>query len=77
MRAPFRVNYNLYYEKGGCFMKQKHIDAAREARLWIGQILVPVAMVASAIISNPDARNAVANKYNNVKTTIHNKFKKG
>lgn len=57
-------------------MKRKHIDAAREARLWIGQIIVPVAMVASAVISNPEALNAVADKYNNVKTAIHNKFKK-
>ena len=35
-------------------MKQKHIDAAREARLWIAQIIAPLAGV--VIMASPEAR---------------------
>lgn len=40
-------------------MKYKHIEAAREARLWIGQIVVPLATVGLTLMSIPEVRNNV------------------
>lgn len=57
-------------------MKQKHIDAAREARLWIGQIIVPTATLVATVIGIPEVRQAIAAKANSVKESISNRFKK-
>lgn len=57
-------------------MKQKHIDAAREARLWIGQIVVPGLMVAASALSIPEVRQAIAMKAEQVKYSISRKLKK-
>ena len=40
-------------------MKYKHIEAAREARLWIGQIVIPLATVGLTLMSIPEVRNTV------------------
>ena len=40
-------------------MKYKHIEAAREARLWIGQIVVPLVTVGLTLMSIPEVRNNV------------------
>ena len=57
-------------------MTYKQIEASREMRLWIGQVIVPAAAAAIAIASNPNTRNYVSEKYNNVKSRIQKKFKK-
>ena len=57
-------------------MTYKQIEASREMRLWIGQVIVPAAAAAIAIASNPQTRNYVSKKYNNVKSRIQKKFKK-
>lgn len=57
-------------------MTYKQIEASREMRLWIGQVIVPAAATAIAIASNPQTRNYVSEKYNNVKSRIQKKFKK-
>lgn len=57
-------------------MKQKHIDAAREARLWIGQIIVPAVTVVSTMMCVPEVRRAVADKYQKAKDFVQRKFKK-
>ena len=57
-------------------MKQKHIDAAREARLWIGQIVVPGLTVAAGVLSIPEVRQAIALKAEQVKQSIKRKLKK-
>lgn len=57
-------------------MTYKQIEASREMRLWIGQVIVPAAAAAIAIASNPQTRNYVSEKYNNVKSRIQKKFKK-
>lgn len=57
-------------------MTYKQIEASREMRLWIGQVIVPAAAAAVAIASNPQTRNYVSEKYNNVKSRIQKKFKK-
>lgn len=57
-------------------MTYKQIEASREMRLWIGQVIVPAAAAAIAIASNPQTRNYVSEKYNNVKSRIQKKFEK-
>ena len=44
-------------------MTYKQIEASREMRLWIGQVIVPAAVVAVAIASNPQTRNYVSLYY--------------
>lgn len=55
-------------------MTYKQIEASREMRLWIGQVIVPAVTAAIAIASNPQTRNYVSEKYNNVKSRIQKKF---
>ena len=57
-------------------MTYKQIEASRELRLWIGQVIVPAAVAAVTIASNPQTRNYVSKKYNNVKSRIQKKFEK-
>jgi hypothetical protein len=57
-------------------MKYKHIEASREIRLWIGQIIVPAITLAATTMTIPEVREAVAAKANEMKRNIENKFKK-
>lgn len=57
-------------------MKRKDIDAAREFRLWISQVIIPGALVAGAILSNPEAKEFAYTKMKSVNETIKNRFKK-
>ena len=57
-------------------MKYKHIEAARELRLWIGQIIVPAATVAITTMTIPEVRQAIASKANSVKQNIESKMKR-
>ena len=57
-------------------MKYKHIEAARELRLWIGQVIVPVIAFAAGTLAVPEIRNAVSTKINNAKQHIKNKLKR-
>ena len=50
-------------------MTYKQIEAAREARLWIGQIIVPAAI----ILSIPEVRQAVKVKAKDIKTKLKKK----
>lgn len=54
-------------------MKQKHIDASREARLWLSQIVIPIAGIMAMC---PEAREAVKAKAVEMKRKIEAKFKK-
>lgn len=54
-------------------MTWKQIKASREARLWLSQIVLPVATVVMLV---PEARNAVAEKAKEAKKVIEAKFKK-
>lgn len=45
-------------------MKQKHIDASREVRLWLGQIIIPALGITIAF---PETREWVKNKYVEIK----------
>ena len=55
-------------------MTYKQIEASREMRLWIGQVIVPAAVAAVTIASNPQTRNYVSKKYNNVKSRMRSLY---
>lgn len=57
-------------------MSYKRIEASREARLWLGQIVIPVVSTAVAALSIPEVRQMVAIKANQIKYSIENKMKK-
>lgn len=57
-------------------MTYRQIEASREIRLWVGQIIIPAAMVTVTIMANPDARKFVKDKFNSAKSFIKSKFKK-
>ena len=57
-------------------MKYKHIEAARELRLWIGQIIVPAATIAITTMTIPEVRQAIAAKANSIKQNIESKMKR-
>lgn len=54
-------------------MTNKQIDASREARLWLGQIVLPIVGVVMMV---PEAREAVMTKVKQAKMNIENKFGK-
>lgn len=51
----------------------KNIDAAREARLWIGQVIIPVVTAGVLLVANPNVRNWAHNKCENIKATFKKK----
>ena len=58
-------------------MKRKNIEAAREVRLWIGQIVVPAVTLAATTLAIPEVRQAVAAKASEWKDSINKRrFKK-
>lgn len=57
-------------------MSYKRIEASREARLWFGQIVIPVVSTAVAALSIPEVRQMIATKANQIKYSIENKMKK-
>lgn len=57
-------------------MTYKQIEASREVRLWIGQVIVPAVGVAAVVMSNPEARQAIKQKTNKMKRFIKRQFNK-
>ena len=51
-------------------MTYKQIEASRELRLWIGQVIVPAITVSAVVLANPDVRRAAAEKFESVKQKI-------
>lgn len=51
-------------------MTYKQRENAREIRLWIGQVIVPVATGIALIASNPVAREEIKAKFNEIKEKI-------
>ena len=51
----------------------KQLEASREARLWIGQVIVPAIGVTAAIFSNPQVRQTAADKINSIKRKLKSK----
>jgi hypothetical protein len=54
-------------------MKRKHIDASREARLWIGRVIVPAALAVTMIVKDPIARKYIADKKNDILSKLKKK----
>lgn len=50
-------------------MTHRNIDAAREARLWIGQVIVPAVASVILLASNPDVRWWAKEKIDRIKNT--------
>lgn len=57
-------------------MTRKQIDAMRERRLWLGQVILPTITAVITVASNDTARGYVADCYNATKTGICKIFKK-
>ena len=57
-------------------MKRRTIDAMREVRLWVGQIVVPAITLAATSMAILEVRQAVAAKASQWKRSIENKVKK-
>ena len=57
-------------------MTYKQIEASREIRLWLGQVILPAIGVAAVAVSNPETRQWVTQKANSVKRSVKEKFKK-
>lgn len=57
-------------------MTYKQIEAAREARLWIGQIIVPTVTLVASTLVIPEVRQAVAAKATEIKSNIEDRLNK-
>ena len=68
---------NQYYIlKGEWIMTYKQIEASREVRLWLSQIVIPAASVAVTLLAIPEVRQAIGTKVTNVKESIQNKIRR-
>ena len=61
--ASMEVNYMTY----------KQIEASREARLWVGQVIIPVVMTVVTAANIPEVREFVKVKIDEVKRFIRKK----
>lgn len=57
-------------------MTWKQIEASREARLWISQVVIPAVTTAGIAMTIPEVRTAVVTKAKSIKESIKKKFKK-
>ena len=57
-------------------MTYKQIEASREIRLWIGQVIVPAAVAAVTVMSNPNVRDFVSTKFDGLKRNVKDKFER-
>lgn len=54
-------------------MTYKQIEASREMRLWIGQVIVPAVGVTAALLANPEIRQAASQKVEDIKQRFRNR----
>ena len=59
--------------KGGIDVTYKQVEASREVRLWLTQIVLPIVWVTMLV---PEARKAVVTKVKQAKKNIETAFKK-
>lgn len=57
-------------------MTRKQIDASRERRLWISQIIVPTITTVGALLTVPEVREGVRNTCTNLKNNVKEKLNK-
>lgn len=46
------------------------IEASREVRLWISQVLIPAGATLAALCTVPEIRNTVADKFQSMKSKV-------
>lgn len=51
-------------------MTYKQIEASREARLWIGQVIVPVVTCVATVMAIPEVRQTIADKAKDLRDFI-------
>ena len=56
-------------------MTYKQIEASRELRLWIGQVIVPAVTMAVALTSIPEVRNTDSRKREELKWEFNSRSK--
>ena len=56
-------------------MTYKQIEASRELRLWIGQVLVPAGTLAVALASIPEVRHAASTTLEQLKGKLKSRSK--
>lgn len=54
-------------------MTYKQIEAIREMRLWIGQVIVPTVGVLVALLANPEVRQAASQKVEDINQRFRNR----
>lgn len=54
-------------------MTYRQIEASRELRLWIGQVIVPAIGVSVALSTNPEVRRVVKEKAKDIKAKLSRK----
>lgn len=57
-------------------MSYRQIEASREVRLWITQIVVPAVMTVGGLMLIPEIREPVLTKVSDVKDRIRAKFRR-
>lgn len=57
-------------------MSYKKLQTMHEIRMWIKEIIIPVAAAGIIVASNPQVREAVGSKITKAKKSIKQKFKK-
>ena len=57
-------------------MTYKQIEASREARLWISQVIIPAVVTGGLILSNSEVRRTIKQKKDSIKESIKSKFSK-
>lgn len=57
-------------------MTRRQIDASRERRLWLGQVIVPTIVTLSTLFTVPEVRDGVRNTCTNLKNNVKEKLNK-
>lgn len=48
-------------------IKYKHIEASKELRLWIGQVIIPTVTVVGSVMLIPEVRNGAKETFGQIK----------
>lgn len=57
-------------------LKYKHIEASREVRLWLGQVVIPACMAFGVAMTNPQFKETVTSKVDSAKESLKKWFAK-
>ena len=76
-RKSIHYNEELIKRKEIIMKSYKEIENSRNKRLWVTQVIIPVATLATSVmVTVPEARNAIVNKTVQAKDFIKDKFSK-